>query len=53
MGRPSLALRAIATIILSSWVRRRVHHNSVRAVLATIAHQVGRTDIATELERPG
>jgi hypothetical protein len=49
--RPSLALRAVAAVILSSWVRRRVRHQSVRAVLATVAYQVGRSDIAAELER--
>jgi hypothetical protein len=52
-ARPSLTLRIVATIILSPWVRRRVHHSTVRAALAAVAHQVGRTDIAAELERPG
>lgn len=49
--RPSLVLRAVASVILSRWVRRRINHRAVRLSLAAVARQVGRTEIASELER--
>jgi hypothetical protein len=49
-GKPSLMLRFFASIILSSWVRKRVRHPAARAAMALVAHEVGRHDLATELE---
>lgn len=47
---PSLFLRAVAFVVLSRWVRNRVRHPAVRSALAVIARDVGRTDLASELD---
>lgn len=48
--KPTLLLRAFAGIVLSEWVRRRVRHPAARSALALVAREVGRIDLATELE---
>jgi len=50
LGKPSLLLRIVAFVVLSRWVLKRVRHPSVRATLAAIARQVGRDDLAADLE---
>jgi len=49
-GRPSLALRLAAFVILSRWALKRVRHPALRAALANLARQTGRADLARELE---
>ncbi len=41
---PGLLLRLVASILLSSWVLKRVHHSMVLGILGHLAGQVGRTD---------
>ena len=50
MTRPSLLVRGFAAIVLSRWVLRRVHHPAARAALALVAREVGRHDLAAELD---
>jgi hypothetical protein len=49
-ANPSWLLRLIAWVVLSHWVLKRVRQPAVRSVLATIARQVGRHDLAAELD---
>ena len=48
--RPSLLVRGFAAVVLSGWIRRRVRHPAARAALALVAREVGRFDLAAELE---
>jgi hypothetical protein len=49
-GRPSLVLRMVASVVLSRWVLKRVRHPAVRAMLASMARETGRQDLAKELD---
>jgi len=49
-AKPGLLLRLFAKPLLSQWVRRRVRHPAARSVLALIAREVGRHDLAADLE---
>lgn len=49
-AKPSLLVRGFAAIVLSPWVIRRVRHPAARAALALVAHEVGRHELANELE---
>jgi hypothetical protein len=51
VAKAPLLVRGFAAIVLSGWVIRRVRHPAARAALALIAREVGRHDLATELER--
>lgn len=48
--KPGFLVRGFAAIVLSSWVLRRVRHPAARAALALVAHEVGRHELAAELE---
>lgn len=47
---PSLLLRIVASVILSRAIRRRVKHPAARSALAVVAREVGKPQIAEELE---
>jgi hypothetical protein len=49
--RGTLLARMVAWVILAPWVRRRVRHRVARMALAVVARDVGRNDVAAELER--
>ena len=49
--RPNVMMRLFSSVILSSFVRQRATHPFLRAVLATVARQCGRIDLAGELEK--
>ena len=46
---PSLILRVFAGIILSNFVLKRVKNAEVERLLASVARQAGKTEIATDL----
>ncbi len=48
-GKPGFVLRMVAKVMLSHWVLRRVRHPDVERILASVAFQVGRPEIAREL----
>jgi len=48
--KPSLLVRGLAVVLLSKWVLRRVNHPAARISLSILARDVGREDLATELE---
>lgn len=50
-SRPGLALRVFAKVLLSTWVLKRVSHPDVRKVLASLAAQAGRPELAETLRR--
>ena len=50
-AKPALLVRLVAAIVLSNPIRRRVHNPAVRSLLAVIAREVGRLDLAAELEK--
>lgn len=48
--RPSFLMHLFSSLILSEFVRRRATHPFLRSVLATVARQSGRSDLAEDLE---
>jgi len=49
--KPSFVIRALAKVLLSSWVLARVQHPDVEQLLMSFAIQTGRQDVADELVR--
>ena len=47
---PGRVLRAAASILLSSWVLRRVHNPQVLSMLRQVAIQADRQDAARQIE---
>lgn len=47
--KPGLVLRVFATVLLSNWVLKRVHHPDIRRVLGSLAAQAGRPELAQTL----
>lgn len=50
-SKPGLIVRAVAKVLLSGWILRRVSHPTVLALLAEIARQTGRRDIVVDLDK--
>lgn len=50
-SNPSWVARLAATVILRPWIRRRVRHPLARSAVAMLAREVGRRDIADEMEK--
>ena len=48
-AKPGLLLRLFANIVLSPKVLKRVHHADVERLLAGVALQAGRPEVAREL----
>ena len=49
-GRAALVTRMVAGVVLAPCVRLRVRHPLVRGLMAMLAEEVGRFDVALELE---
>ncbi len=49
VAKPGIVLRLIARILLAPWVLKRVKHADVERVLAGVAVQAGRPEIAADL----
>lgn len=49
-GKPSLALRVLARVILSRFVLKRVNHPQVLFMLAEVARQARRMDAAAYIQ---
>src|SRR4051812_15794759 len=47
--RPSLLVRTIAWVLLSRFVTSRIHHPDACRLLASLAQEAGRTQLAQEL----
>ena len=48
-AKPGLVLRLFAKILLAPWVLKRVRHADVERLIAGVAMQAGRPDIAADL----
>ena len=48
-AEPGLFLRLFARIVLSPWILKRVNHADVERLLAGVALQAGRPEVAREL----
>lgn len=46
---PGLVLRVFAKVLLAPWVLKRVRHADVERLIAGVAGQAGRPDIAADL----
>lgn len=49
--RAGFMLRAMARILLSQWVLKRINHPAALYALSQIAQQAGRMDVLTQLDR--
>jgi len=49
--RPSLFMRALARLLLSNWVLKRVQHPDVERLLMSFAAETGRQEVVDELIR--
>lgn len=47
---PSLLLRGVASILLASWLLKRVHNPQVFVMLRQVAVQAGREDAVREID---
>lgn len=48
-AKPGLVLRLFAKVLLAPWVLKRVRHADVERLIAGVAVQAGRPEIAAEL----
>ena len=47
--KPGFLLRLFAKIVLAPWILKRVHHAAVERLLAEVAVQAGRPEVAMSL----